>query len=1822
MSFRHVLLIAALFLLPWVGHSQTLEQLRELLQQRPEEGLAFEFYLNELTSQQSLASEITEFAELARKDHAPQNTALQLSLLLDATWRYPESIVVLRRNAQKHSADRVALTALARACSAGDELEQEEVLMRLYELPAPPHQRLECLRKLAIVKQSHGRLREMRDSWAKRPKDAYGWLELGVLQRRAGEDEEWRRCVYEASRLRPKNVLLLEEIARQEAGLGFIKEALATLDAADAVAKAVSTLLLRCLIQLETNEEEKALAALTGLKLPADADLELVRALADKLAQQSCWDAAVKLLNQALTAHSTDYQLCYLRAVALEELGRREAAAGAFKEIFAIKSEMPADETHWYERTFQHPDDISLSPEGLKLPAGTLGLMQSHKARWNAYDHQKGPVGACICFAYTQVEDAPRASFIRLPSSLLDAKYLALPHLQRLLPCLADERRTEAEKAVLSGGLVKPELLLHARGIKSPALLAQHPRDLALHAARLLSLEHGEDLPLAVWDEQVALFRDAFPDLAFLAACHALHAAQPGSGASRRVEVLHLAEKATSCPQVIDALLNLMSQRYVFKNSGRRDDDETSATAEDLQILTRAVDLVLHLPVVSAAMRESAISSVLKTAVSNKAMPEAIRLLRGLASTTARVALAEPALTLGEPVGVLLQTRDWPGIANLDLARLAAPIFGDFTAWRFPKERMDQMRAQLVQVPEAEVRRTLELCMGDYSGMEAESRQRLAKPQPTLNDHFFAVALAQAQNDPDGALQHLAAASAMTQDAAQLRRIDQAALSAARNYQKKKEMISGPLKAFVLASAQRWLSTELHPAAKEAANEVMRAFLSNAEAEQLYRKMREEKQARNEESGNTPYSRNAAAQRSEAESRKTMQLLQAALKKHDMKTIATLGRYWLGLQEDYYLSRESIESQVGGTAAFHILLQACRPDKACGESILLHHADSLITLGESEAALQIYTELAERDPHACLPRLHAARLLAEKAPDLALAQLRSIRVESALPDVHGRSPLNILMQQNASASERIAVTELVVRWLNSMPDLSVWREVLDSTTCSSLIWMIQRGEQGESGDDLRFPALNEPRSSTEYFIPTGRGAAQMKQARHAHDELCRAMLRLPGAQPAALRELSSVVLQEDGDLAECASLTTAMLRKAQTKQSGVENDGDLFATTSPFPITVLVRHAAQTRDFARFEKEDLPLIEQALGASAATRARLYAKLFSTAEANYPSAAADWLASQATDETSPETNQEEVLNVWQRRRLKIPLEEMLLQSQPVRRDLMQGKVPGAVTHYITLLGKAGRQQEIVSCAKKLRDAMSSGDAAERRSMIAEWHKEKTYRGIKQQETPAPPSHISQFAEWLLGAMRDPAMLCLLPLLLEDGLLSGPDDLSKVAYEMMTAKMLRDPTAGITFAEQLGFLSEAAAWHDHVLHPDSDPRTWISSLASRLRDLLDTQDTQRMRKMLAARRPQTLGCEVFAALLAHCRSDVLELSGRASEEKRDVLLHEVLLRRKAELSEIPQEQRRVFSLMLRSELPGYSDFSKLDADLAAALQPFRDEEADALVPELDRFLAAREWTEVGLSVNEFSWRFSTMLAQAARRHPAKVAAVVRHACELLKKTPEDEEQRFFGKIYNSPTGNFLRELGRVPQVLGTTMELVEKEKLSENLGWMPNFANQLTDYKLINNQEHLEAIFTLSPLTADVEHFQDFALSLQIIGESASLLDRIIHRLNETNAQWLQQKLKSAPKQTFGAQLALALLESNAPARKAGNCAVRPQPDAAPVAAFAAAHAADIKQLPPATAKVVHHLIESYLNPPKPPPPAPLQETPSSKEPFDALPPAQP
>jgi len=234
------------------------------------------------------------------------------------------SLEVLRQAARKFAEDLRVLTALAEALArSGRTEEARRAYVSLYEQTEDLQTRLRLLGPLAEMSRAEGQLESLLEEFQARQRQNRGsaapWMALAEIHRAVNNDEERRRCLYEASRMRPKDLVLLTEIARCEEESGLTKEALRTLQTAATLDQTSATKQDIARLMIESGDDEAGYRLLLELAGGAGADARAFEKMADTMCEHGDWGRAVRFLEPLLPQFPGDYRLRYLHATALEQ---------------------------------------------------------------------------------------------------------------------------------------------------------------------------------------------------------------------------------------------------------------------------------------------------------------------------------------------------------------------------------------------------------------------------------------------------------------------------------------------------------------------------------------------------------------------------------------------------------------------------------------------------------------------------------------------------------------------------------------------------------------------------------------------------------------------------------------------------------------------------------------------------------------------------------------------------------------------------------------------------------------------------------------------------------------------------------------------------------------------------------------------------------------------------------------------------------------------------------------------------------------------------------------------------------------------------------------------------------------------------------------------------------------------------------------------------------------------------------------------------------------------------------------------------------------
>ncbi len=408
-----------------------------------------------------------------------------------------KAIAVLRAAMRRFPDAMEVATAFATQCTeAGQPQEAERVYLSLYEKTQDTGARLRLLGPLAMAAQQRNSLPTLIANFEQRQRQnrasSQPWLALAEIHRASGNDEERRRCLWEASRLRPKDLELLLEIARSEQEIGRLKEALATLETAAALDKTPKTRTQMARLLLEMGESDRGYQIMFEIANADSADPRAVEQFADNLAVAGEWERAEKFLAPLLERFPKDYRLHYLHGMALKESGANDAAATAFLRLLEMHEELPGVAAPGRMLTPTPPDQHL--PEGtsewmaLQQIAAQLSQFQMNQryARSGQYPRQWGGM--------MPTAGLPQARSVIMPPTVADLSTFTLAQVLEIAATLETGARESLSQQMRSAGIDRSDLLVESAlaGPNLPVteeMLAAHPQDEMLHA--LLVVQGG-----------------------------------------------------------------------------------------------------------------------------------------------------------------------------------------------------------------------------------------------------------------------------------------------------------------------------------------------------------------------------------------------------------------------------------------------------------------------------------------------------------------------------------------------------------------------------------------------------------------------------------------------------------------------------------------------------------------------------------------------------------------------------------------------------------------------------------------------------------------------------------------------------------------------------------------------------------------------------------------------------------------------------------------------------------------------------------------------------------------------------------------------------------------------------------------------------------------------------------------------------------------------------------------------------------------------------------------------------------------------------------
>ena len=463
-----------------------------------------------------------------------------------------DALLVMRKAVQKFDDDADLRAKLAQMnAELGRHGDAEQLYWQLYEETEDLSGKLRWAQELAELAEARGKVEQLVAAFEERRRhnrrSIVPLLALSEIHRVTDRYEERRQALAMATKIKPDDLQLLLQIARIEEAEGEWQHALATLERAAELDTTDRTRRKIAQLHLNYGDEEKGFALLYDLAGAGDGDPRTVETIADAIVATGDWEQAAEFLAQRIDAFADDYRLRYLYGVTLEESGRIEAAVDQFQWLLNEQDELSIQPSG--TQTALTRQNSYLQSMARVIPPEAMEWMTLSQYHHSAYSHQQLRHGGY----YAPMARGGSRSLIQYPASAELVRPYALAHLIAAARMLDDEQIDQLSEELKEHGVTDAKLLIEYGGDRNgmmqslPLVLEESPNHPAALAMFLMHRMGQRNLDSAGHAARaVKIFRDDYPELAFMAAM------QAGAAA-----VANTANDEQSSGPMLDAALEL-----------------------------------------------------------------------------------------------------------------------------------------------------------------------------------------------------------------------------------------------------------------------------------------------------------------------------------------------------------------------------------------------------------------------------------------------------------------------------------------------------------------------------------------------------------------------------------------------------------------------------------------------------------------------------------------------------------------------------------------------------------------------------------------------------------------------------------------------------------------------------------------------------------------------------------------------------------------------------------------------------------------------------------------------------------------------------------------------------------------------------------------------------------------------------------------------------------------------------------------------------------------------------------------------------------------
>lgn len=1465
--------------------------------------------------------------------------------VLEDLFRPEAALKVLRLALRKFPDASDVAAACATAClDAGQAEEAERIYLAAYEKAPDPASRLRMLAPLANAAQSHGGLPALVQNFVQRQKQnrvsAYPWLALAEIHRATSNDEERRRCLYEASRLRPQDLTLLLEIARSEEDVGLTTEALRTLETAAKLDKTTQTREHIARLQIEDGDPDIGYRMLYDLVGSSDMDARALEQMAIVIATRGEWERVTAFLSPLLEKHPHDYRLHYLHAMALEETGDEPKAMQAFMRVLAMHEELPAAPGQ------AQPQKNQTASSQQDLPPGAADWLALPGIARVAYSHREERNSNLL----PPVHGSAAAGQISLPPSVIESPTFALVHLLQISSVWPEDEQARLIVQLKREGVDHAGLLLELAQQSTEfqvtlEMLAAHPQDAALHAAWLKHSTHDDPAETAAACQRCfEMFKGTFSYLALRAAYLACENAE--STASSTAWAQRIIDLCSPLPRSHadewSILLDLLSTQAEKANDSEQQPAGSINPAQLQSITSILRRWMLAMDSSQLSDLEDLVDSFLEIKAWD-AVLECLQHMMQLAGQpnapkgNARRRAASPQFSAFEAQPLPFES------TSILLPPYMAEMLVEILDALQDKSTLDDQESNLISgfqtaiaprlasISDPRLKFMLHMMCEKGAEVLAELQPRLDSPAATAGDFLTAGWICQEMQQHAAALDHfqhalklaltndvrLQAANAMLFQAEQLgeagepgqkmaaiREMVALALPHAST-REEKEILADIMEEYDMEPAAEKLRQSLPPPPVPVAVQSPHAILNPYSRALLQGGSVDGRDAleRHLAQNNIPGALN--------EARRLVRLLVTEwLNPQSSQTADKLTQLLLKLEIQQLRQPLLLSLKTAAENGWKQRLEhaaVLEMQYVHGRAFQNNDGDQTLTSEAlREHAVTEYSAVLKTNLQAHAASQRLVMLFAPTDTSNALKHWRS------LPDTLQLTLLSPLTLQIGSSiqttAQSIAVTRLVTQWIKNMDPAGPL-----PSKCTHLIEMvldkIQQG--GKNYPSLWESGVNDRRmdgSLREWKLDDS-GAPLLDEAsrrarnerRIAHDALCRAMTAVPELAEIGFAPLAGLAMYEGRNIEETEKLALQILsapvsrqlqrRQNQRRQPAGNHDAidsSRFQTglsiAMPSPAVFATWSAAQRGDTRMLEDTLFPIILKAESQPLVDFCRGYAAVLMSKDQEFPKAAADWLRPWNQRETRfiPGGMAGEIVRLWQTRKITAPLDDLIIEyREATLPELMAKADPFAARPQASVLDhyvQALIQREPEALPRFMRRLRDVwvSPDASLRQQAIQTIRDNEKTGKPRKHTPLERA-TRQYQEWLQRLIQDGrGSFAALELALEDDSSESEFWMGQIDSSELTAR-LQTPENFIRIAHVLGFLRPAADFHPFA-SAHMNQKDVMASFAWHFRDVQQDSVINAIIERLGKEHPSSLSTHWLQAMLVRAGITTLWLDGK--------------------------------------------------------------------------------------------------------------------------------------------------------------------------------------------------------------------------------------------------------------------------------------------------------------------------------------------------------